>query len=97
MSSLEFSLIFFNFRPKIKVFSKKKGLYLNLVTIFAVDQIVTALKLLTLPKFFISLPKKLCFCPNIFLSLPKKFEFCPNLGNLGGQLPPVPRQVRLCQ
>ena len=61
-SSLEFSLIFFNFRPKIKVLSKKKKKKrsspkfgdhsLQLI-------IVTALKLLTLLKFFISLPKKL--------------------------------------
>ena len=58
--------------------------------------IVTALKFLTLPKFFISLPEKFWFCPNIFLSLPKKFQFCPNLKNLGAISPPAPWQVRVC-
>ena len=59
--------------------------------------IVTVLKLLTSPKFFISLPEKLWFCPNIFLSLREKFKFCQNLGNLGGNWPPFPRLVRLCK
>ena len=37
--------------------------------------IVTALKFLTLSKFFISLPEKFWFCPNIFLHCPKNFNF----------------------
>ena len=51
-SSLEFSVIFFNFLPKIKVFSKKKSspefgnYFLQLI-------IVTVLKFLTLPKYFL--------------------------------------------
>ena len=84
-SLLGISLIFFNFPPKIKVFFKKKekkrsspkfgNYFLQLI-------MVNVLKFLTLPKFFISLPKKFWFCPNICLSLPKKFEFCPNFVNL---------------
>ena len=44
--------------------------------------IVTALKFLTLPKFFILLPEK--------------SQFCPNLRNLGAIAPLPLRQVRLC-
>ena len=84
------------FCPKIMVISKKKSSpkFIN-SNYFLQLIVVTALKFLTLPKFFISLPKKFWFCPNIFLALPEKFQFCPNLRNLGGQLPPAPRQVRL--
>ena len=73
-SSLKFSLLIFDFRPKIKVFSKKKkkGLHLNLGYYFLQFLIITSLNFLTLPKFFISLPEKLWFCPNIFFSLPEK-------------------------
>ena len=96
-SSLEFSLIFFNFRPKSKVFSKNKERSLpKFGNYFLQLIIVTALKFLTLPKVFISLPKKFWFCPNIFLSLPEKFQFCPSLRNLGGNCPPAPRRVRPC-
>ena len=85
--SLEFSLIFFNFCPKARRYLKKRSspkfrnYFLQLI-------IVTALKFLTLPKFFISLPEKFWFCPNIFLSLLEKFQFCPNLRNLGSNFPP---------
>ena len=88
-SSLRISLIFLNFCPKVKVFSKKRSTpkfgdnFLQLV-------IVAALKFVTFSKFFISLPKKFWYCPDIFLSLPKKFEFCPNFGNWGEQLLPQP-------
>ena len=78
-SSLGFSHTFFNFRPKIKVFSKKKGLHLNLVTNFLLLINFNALKLLTLPKSFTSLPKN-------FLSLPDNFLFCPILETC----PPAP-------
>ena len=80
------------------VISKKKGLHLNLVTNFCSLIIVTALKFLTLPKFFILLPEKLWFCPNIFLSLPEKFQFYPNLRNLGSNcpLPPGRYGYELC-
>ena len=72
-SSLGISLIFCNFGPQIKLISKKKSFYLNLVHYFLQFIIVAALKFLTLPKFFISLPEK--------------FEFCPNFGNLGNSFP----------
>ena len=84
------------FVPKIKVFSKKKRPSPKFGNYFLQLIIANGLKLLTLPKFFISLPEKLWFCPNTFLSLPEKFEFYRNLGNLGGNCPPAPRQVQLC-
>ena len=60
------------------VFSKKKGLHLNLVLYFWHLIIVTALKFLT---FLYRCPKNFGFAQ---LSLPKKFEFFPYFGNLGG-------------
>ena len=43
----------------------------------------TALKFLTLTKFFILQPKKYWFCLNIFLSVPEKFIFAQILESLG--------------
>ena len=86
-SSHGISLIFLNFGPQIKVFSRKKSSP-KFVHYFLQLIIVAALKFLTLPKFF-SLPGKFWFCSNIFLSLPKKFKFCPNFRNLGAIALPV--------
>ena len=83
-----FSIFFPKSRCSLK--TKKDLLLANFGNYFLQLIIVTALKFLPLPKFFISLPEKLWFCPNIFLLQLEKFEFCPNLGNLGGNCPLPP-------
>ena len=82
------------FVPKTRCSLKKRS-SLKFGNHFLQLIIVTALKFLTLPKFFISLPEKFQFCPNlrnvseIWYHCPKNFNFA-QISETWGASAPLP-------